>query len=532
MVIKENLELLLKLTRVKSDTRTREEKDIEASIWTYFNDLPYFKEGETFGLSHIPNDTNERAVVWGLVKGERSETIILLNHHDVVDSYDYGSFQKHAYTPYKLKEALQTISHSEEVLTDLNNDDWLFGRGTADMKGGLAIQLNLMKKYSDLNTFKGNLLFLSVPDEESLSAGMRHGAEFMVELMNKNKLAYKLLINSEPHEREETDYRIYDSSVGKTMATVYVQGKKSHIGKIFEGLSPSLILSKIVLNTELNSDLCDIDLGEISPPPSWSFVRDFKDCYDASIPEAAGGYISFLTLKKSPKDLLDTLKSICIKSFDEMTDYLSQEYSKLYPSGGEGPSYTANVKLYEELLADATDKDAALTEKVLEEKFEEIKEKIAKRDITIPESNFIIIKALLGIAAYNIPTIVIALSPPYYPHVSSQKKPEHVEIIDKIVAVTKGMTIEKVHYFMGISDLSYIGLQNGEDVVPYVSPNMPLWREDFYTIPFESMKAVSMPTVIIGPWGKDIHKMTERVYIPDLVEHTPLLIEKLIEALL
>lgn len=528
----ENLELLLKLTNIKSNTGTREEKDVESYIWKYFNAIKYFKEHETFGLSYLLKDSNERAVVWGLVKGEGNDTIILINHHDVVDSFDYGSFQKYAYSPYELKTALQSISHSEEVLKDLADEEWLFGRGTADMKAGLAIQLNLMKKYSSKENFKGNLLFLSVPDEESHSAGMRHGANLIVDLMKKNNLDYKLLINSEPHERDNKKYRIYDSSVGKTMTTVYVQGKKTHIGKIFNGLSPSLILSKIVLNTELNSDLCDLDLGEVSPPPSWSFVRDFKDCYDASIPEAAGGYLSFLTLKKTPKQLLNDLKQICIKSFNETTDYLSGEYSKLYPNSGEGPKYVANVKLYEELLTDAKLKNSILTEQVFIVKFKEIKGKIDRNEITIPESNFIIIKALLDIVAYNIPTIVIALSPPYYPHVSSQKNPKHIKTIDKILEKTKEFNIDKVHYFMGISDLSYVGLQNGKDVVPYVASNMPLWREDFYTIPFEAMSAVSMPMMIVGPWGKDIHKMTERVFVPDLVKNTPLLIEKLIETIL
>ena len=85
---------------------------------------------------------------------------------------------------------------------------------------------------------------------------------------------------------------------------------------------------------------------------------------------------------------------------------------------------------------------------------------------------------------------------------------------------------------MGISDLSYVGLQNEDEILPYVSQNMPLWKEDFYTVPFEGMKAISMPTLIIGPWGKDLHKKTERVYIPDVVENVPSCIEKLIISLL
>ena len=36
----------------------------------------------------------------------------------------------------------------------------------------------------------------------------------------------------------------------------------------------------------------------------------------------------------------------------------------------------------------------------------------------------------------------------------------------------------------------------------------------------------------IGPWGKDFHKYTERVYKEDLFERTPILIDRLIKELL
>ena len=49
----DNLELLLKLTKIKSDTDTKEEKDVESYIWKYFNEIKYFNEHKTFGLSYL-----------------------------------------------------------------------------------------------------------------------------------------------------------------------------------------------------------------------------------------------------------------------------------------------------------------------------------------------------------------------------------------------------------------------------------------------------------------------------------------------
>jgi arginine utilization protein RocB len=60
---------------------------------------------------------------------------------------------------------------------------------------------------------------------------------------------------------------------------------------------------------------------------------------------------------------------------------------------------------------------------------------------------------------------------------------------------------------------------------------MPLWQKT-YDIPFAGMEALSVPVINIGPWGKDLHKFTERVYKIDLYERTPALLESAIDYLL
>ena len=92
-------------------------------------------------------------------------------------------------------------------------------------------------------------------------------------------------------------------------------------------------------------------------------------------------------------------------------------------------------------------------------------------------------------------------------------------------------TYRKKNYMMGITDLSYAALQNSDDIVPSIGPNMPLWQKT-YDIPFAGMEALSVPVINIGPWGKDLHKFTERVYKPDLCERTPVLLECAIDYVL
>ena len=92
--------------------------------------------------------------------------------------------------------------------------------------------------------FNGNILFLSVPDEESLSLGARESAKLLQDIRRKYSLEYLLCIDGEPYEKDEEGRSvIYEGSVGKTMVVIYVRGKKTHIGHIFQGLNPSHILS-------------------------------------------------------------------------------------------------------------------------------------------------------------------------------------------------------------------------------------------------------------------------------------------------
>jgi arginine utilization protein RocB len=528
------LDLFLKLVSIKSDTNSVMEIDVEKYIFNYFNDLDTFIENETCGMHQLDNDPLGRSVVWALVKGKENKTIILLNHHDVVDSEDYGHLKDFAYDPIPLKKALKKLNNPSEIENDLNSEEWLFGRGTADMKAGAAIQMVLMKEYAMKDDFKGNLLFLSVPDEETLSSGACSSLELIDKIKSKYDLDYTLLVNSEPHTREKDEYTVYDGSVGKTMATVYVAGKKCHIGDIFEGINPSLILSNILLRTEVNASLSDCMFDEKSPPPSWSFTRDFKPNYDASIPEAAGGYLSYLTLDRTPNSILKSLKEICVESFKDSNNHLKRQHELLFPRHEKRPDFIPNVKTYEELLNDAKKINMEDALESIERGHEKVKEMLSKNKISTPEANFIIIKDLLEIAEYNKPTVVIAFSPPYYPHVSSRISKSSKETMEQVMDILRSSDskIERKGFFMGISDLSYFGLQQSKEIMPFVEPNMPLWSDDIYSVPFNEMKKLDMASIILGPWGKDIHKRTERVYLPDLVKKTPLLIDELIEGLI
>ncbi|MDY0257407.1 M20/M25/M40 family metallo-hydrolase [Gudongella oleilytica] len=536
-------ELLYELVSVQSDTGTYKEREIEKFIHNYLGNIDYFRENpENFGLHPVDNDRLGRSIVWGLLKGEGSKTVILLHHHDVVDSFDYGVIKELAYNPDALAESIRNADINMDTLRDLEAGGWIFGRGTADMKAAAAIHMVLLSEYCNNKDFNGNILFLSVPDEESLSLGARESAKLLQDIRRKYSLEYLLCIDGEPYEKDEEGRSvIYEGSVGKTMVVIYVRGKKTHIGHIFQGLNPSHILSEIVAQIDMNPVYSDVVAGEVSPPPSWSFVRDTKEQYDASIPESAGGYFSVLTLSQSPRDILEKTIRMSEDAFENVIKKINQHYSNFRLMGNlpiETLPWESNVKLFSEVYNQAIEDSGEGFLAAYQDKFKQIKDDISANKTNIPNSTLDLISMTLDYVKDKSPKVVIAFSPPYYPHIANldfnNLGPKVLKIGRELVDYAKksiGKDYSVKNYFMGISDLSYFALNNSEAVIPYIEPNMPHWGR-LYSIPFEDIKALSIPIINIGPWGKDYHKFTERVFTEDVLYNTPKLTKFAIEYLL
>ncbi len=547
-VIKEDSEkgikdILIDLISVQSDTGTPLEKDIENYIYMWLQELDYFqKNAANFGSYPLKNDPLERSVVWGLIKGNGRKTVILLNHHDVVDSNDYQNLKDYAYRPDLLEEMLKNVELTNEVNDDLISGEWIFARGAADMKAGIAIQLSLIEQFSKKQNMNGNILFVSVADEESLSLGMRLSAGLLEKIKNKFDLEYTILIDSEPHQKTENNEGVFHTgSVGKLMPVVYVRGKKTHIGDIFQGFNPILLLSQIVSATELNPNFSDIVEDEVSPPPSWSFFRDGKKCYDASIPEYAGGYFSVLTLKRTPNIILDQLLEISKQAFENVICQMNSNYSRYLKKINKTQHilpWKSNVKTFAQIYNDAIEQSGDEFLKDYRSTINKLKVDIKNNIISIPESSLAIIGKTLEYISDKTPLIVIAFSPPYYPHVSINdfkqldKSVSGIEkVIIQIASEVCNETYCKRSYFMGISDMSYTALNESEKIIPHIQYNMPLWK-NMYDIPFETIKRLCIPSINIGPCGKDLHKFTERVLEKDVIRQTPQIIANVIKHVL
>lgn len=542
---KEIEEILYSYVKVRSDTNSVYERNIEPFLMCFFNSIDYFRRNpQHFGAYKIQKDIFHRSVCWGLVKGEGNDTVVLIHHNDVVDIEDFKTLKPFAYSPKELESEL--LKMKEDLLPnareDLESRKYIFGRGTADMKGGGAIQLALLRRYSEIHNLKGNILLLSVPDEENLSAGMLSAVLLMKELKEKYELNYLMMINSEPHQRINPEIGlIAEGSVGKMMPFIYVRGFLSHVGKVFQGFNPASLLAKIVSETDLNLELSDFVENETAPPPTWLYMKDRKYNYDVSLPLSAGGCMSILTFNREPAAMIETIREICMKSFSELISSMNNKY-KTFMERSNKPHkslpWKAKVVTFKELYDEANEDYGDTFRLAYKKALDDISKQVQEGTVTMIESNFYLVEAIYDYIADITPRVVIGLAPPYYPNVSNLyfegagvKTKQIFDYISSYSMKHFNQCYTREYFYTGISDLSYTSINNPTSIYETLKGNMPLF-EALYNIPIEEIGEISMPCLNIGPWGKDLHKLTERVLKEDLFYRSPELLNYAISVLL
>lgn len=537
--------LLYRYIKTQSFTYSQREKEAELFLMDWFSGIPYFQQHpEFYGAYPIEGDPFDRTVCFGMVRGSGRDTVVFVHHYDVVEIEDFKLLKSLAFSPDELAEELKKISESlpEEARLDLESGEFLFGRGTCDMKGGGAIQLSLLERYSRLADFKGNVIVIAVPDEENLSAGMRAATVLLAELKEKYDLDYKIMINSEPHQRKDPKQGVFsEGSVGKVMPFVYVRGYLSHIGKVFEGLNPLSIMSEIVRRTELNMDFSDAVAGECAPPPTWLYLKDSKKHYDVSMPLSASGCFSILTLDQTPADVMERVGNICRESFAKIIDEMNESYRRFSeltePVAGQLP-WEVNVQDFAGLYNEAYEAYGDKFKDAYDKKLEYLSQWLKEGNGTIIESNFALIEFVFDYIDDLSPRIIYGLIPPYYPNVSNlyfrDLDPAAAGLADSLneyIGQEFDQTYMREYFYTGICDLSYTSIGDSGQTLETLKNSMPLLG-DFYDIPVEAIEKISMPCMNIGPWGKDFHKLTERVYKEDLYIRTPRIINKAVAIML
>lgn len=178
------------------------ERAVADYMAAWIRELPYFKAHPDQVITQpLKNDPYDRINVVAIAFGSRSnsnETIILHGHHDTVGIDDYGSIKEYAFDCDALPEKIKSITSDPEVLADIESGEWMFGRGSSDMKSGDAVNMVLMRYFTEhLDQFDGNLIFMTNPVEENQHTGIIESLNVLEELKAKYGLTYKMAMNTD-----------------------------------------------------------------------------------------------------------------------------------------------------------------------------------------------------------------------------------------------------------------------------------------------------------------------------------------------
>jgi arginine utilization protein RocB len=536
-------DLTTRLVRVRAVSPTADERAVADTILDLLTEDGLADAYTAVGLDALEGDTYARNNVYALVQGQRSATLVLLGHFDTVDTADYGPLEPWATDPDGLAarlDHLAALTPGLQADLDAHPGEWLFGRGSIDMKSGVAANLAVIRRLAAAAA-QGvppaiSVLFLATPDEETESAGVLQAVRFLARLRAERGLTYLGAVNTDYTTAEypgDPHHYIYTGTVGKLLPSFLVVGRESHVGQPFDGVDANLLAAELIRDLSMNDALCDQVRGQATPPPVTLHASDLKARYDVQLPFAAHFYLNVLTFTTTPAALLDRLRAISEAALARALARLDAcEARWVAASGGTARVHaarTGRVHTYAELRAVAERQhDPATVAAVLAEEAARWPADLDKRARSLH-----LVWRLWTLSGLDGPAVVIAYAPPYYPHVAAAPG-----ALDQAVAAVADsypdLHLVTREFYPYISDMSYLRLDAGVETAA-LTANMPLWAEPEaagpgdYTLPLDAIRAMDLPVVNLGPYGRGAHQRGEAVLMPYSFGILPQLLWEVIE---
>ncbi|HWQ30290.1 MAG TPA: M20/M25/M40 family metallo-hydrolase [Negativicutes bacterium] len=536
------METLLKLLSVPGISGTEGEASIAEKIYSLLGEIPYYQlNKDKLELHYISGDPYKRSFVSAMYSSgsEPGKTVVISGHMDVVDIEEYGHLKEYAFDPDKLAKHIEELSLDENTEKDLKSGEWLFGRGIADMRYGLALAIELLREFTQTGGINGNILFLAVPGEESNSEGMLAAAEYLSELQENQGYEFTALLMPECYlQKKMNDLKryIHVGACGKIMPMFYFTGKETHVCEPFNGFDPTMLAAEVNRLLSMNTDVCESSRGAITPPPICLKQMDMKTLYSVQTPLAAASYYNLVTLGMPVVELTEKLVDICNEAFANIIKQVDEkylQYSSRFGTELDRLQVSPCVIMYSELAERVGRLWGDKFEKHMDSRLAEW-EKIGLDNQTKAIN---IVKETYEWYPDKAPMIILSYIPPYYPDFYPEMDQKNTKELLRIVeAVSRhaekkfGEELVLENYYMGVSDLSYTGM-NDSGSMEEVCRNMPGYGS-IYSLPVSSLKELHIPGIILGAYGKDMHKYTERLNIPFAFDVLPDLYEYAITSIL
>ena len=494
------------------------------------------------GLDPLIGDACRRQNACAFLRGKSSQTIILLGHIDTVDTRDYGVLEPFALDPDMLATHQQTlVAMSPGLADDLREHpgDWMFGRGSIDMKCGVAANIAVMRhtaKLARAGELPLSVVLIATPDEENESAGVLQAVRYLLRLRDEHGLSYLGAINTDYttalYPGDQHRY-IYTGSVGKLLPTFLVIGHATHVGEPFDGLDANLLAAELIRDLSMNDALCDVARGQQTPPPVTLKASDLKTGYDVQLPFAAYFYLNVLTFATTPAQLLERLRIYAQAAMARVLQRIDEAEERW--TGKQRitrPPRSGTVLTYQELYAQVEQHiGAERVQAAIDAAWSNMPDDLDSRGCCLHMA-----RHLWTLSGKTGPAILLYYSPPFIPHVAETPCLLH-SVAHTLAEVHPELQLEVHEYFPFISDMSYLRLDSNVETTA-LTANIPTWQEQAttsrtggYHLPLDAIRQLNLSVINLGPYGKGAHQTGERALMSYSFGILPRLLCEVIERL-
>ncbi len=504
-------EIAVAMTERPSVTGTPDEASFGPWLADYLATLGHFGSDPEIWTFPVA-DGDARLCVALLVRRSGSAAVLLTGHYDTVTTADYGDLMPLATQPDTLATALALRVRDAAAGTaearardDLASGRYLPGRGLLDMKAGLAAGLAAMASFAEDPLATGNLLFIAVPDEENASAGARCAAAELASIATSRNLNLMAAINLDAiaDDGDGTAGQVIAlGSVGKMLPTAFVVGTPVHSGFPLRGLNAAVLAAAIAQRLEWAPELTDETTEEPGTPVSLLSLKDGKVGYDVTTPATAFATWSVLNYRRKPSTVLDTFEALVREALVGCLTSLRTRAAQSGQNADDSPPVA--VVRYSQLLDKARGADPGI-----DAHLHQVAVDLRDAGLNQPEISHALTASVWRRSGWVGPAVVLGLgSTPYLA----------VELDDSVVRSVvqaciadapgrHGVSLNAVEFFAGISDMSFFG-QGDTSELGTLAAETPGWNT---CIALDTDSLAGVPTINIGPWGRDYHTPLERI---------------------
>ncbi len=525
------LKMIDELVSIPSVTESAEESLPGIWIRDRLEKLPYFAEKKDHLIwAETPLEGSAQKLHSLVARVDASvptyRTLLLIGHYDVVGVSVYSEMAKDAFDIKKMTKHF-----------NVSDEDVIYGRGTMDMKCGVALELDIIEEFAaNRELYDVNIVAAFVGDEENASAGMR-GVLPILSRMKEEGTDFLAVINTEPGEAGyagESGPAIFLGTLGKIMPSFYVKGLASHVGNYYKGFSAALAVSRIVSYAEGNPHLADPFRGKCEPSWICLDMGVMKDGYSVTVPERAFAYFNSFTATNTPSDVMGQMKAIAGYALDQTLAQLGESYRNLLAMGCECKGLDlprARVYSLEEIKEAARSNSGTCFDIELASYIKDL----PAGDMR--ERGLAAVDKIAEMSGIEGPYAVCFFLPPWLPvrtdFTGEKRDMQTVQAARNVKEWLKsehGIEMREVGLFAGLCDLSYVGAKVSSDNISALTENMPGWG-DIYSIPMDEMQSLGLPVINLGPSGEDAHKMTERLRLGYSLDILPELLRQAVRKL-